>query len=114
MEEEDILRGVAASVGVVEGSAIVIPTFSESYKVKSGDILVTLNTAPAWSPVLVRCKAVVLDSGGTMCYAAIIAGEEGVPAVVGTRFATRMIKTGDVIRVDGNTEIVRIIKRAEG
>ena len=113
-EEGDTLKGVAASIGVAEGPAIVILGFSESYKVKSGDILVTPMTAPAWSPVLGRSKAVVLDSGGTMCHAAIIAREEGIPAVIGTRFATRRIKTGDVIKVDGNTGIVKIIKRAEG
>jgi len=109
----DTITGVAASIGVAEGPAIVVPTFSDSYKVKNGDILVTPNTAPAWSPVLGRCQAVVLDSGGTMCHAAIIAREAGVPAVVGTRFATRIIKSGDIIRVDGNTGIVKIIKRAE-
>ena len=113
-DEGDILTGVAASSGIAEGPAVVIPRFSESYKVKNGDILVTPTTAPAWGPVLVRSKAVVLDSGGNMCHAAIIAREEGVPAVTGTRFATRRIKTGDIIRVDGNTGIVMIIKRATG
>lgn len=113
-EKRDILKGVAASIGIAEGSAIVIHKFSESDKVKSGDILVTPVTAPAWSPVVARCKAVVLDSGGTMCHAAIIAREEGVPSVVGTRYATRWIKTGDIIRVDGNTGIVQILSRTKG
>ncbi len=110
-EESDVVNGVAASAGVTEGPAVVIPRFSESYKVKNGDILVTSSTAPAWGPVLVRSKGVVLDAGGNMCHAAIIAREEGVPAVVGTRVATRKIKTGDIIRVDGDEGIVTILKR---
>jgi pyruvate,water dikinase len=112
-EEVDILTGVAASSGVTEGPAVVIPRFSESYKVKNGDILVTSTTAPAWGPVLARSKAMVLDSGGNMCHAAIVAREEGVTAVTGTRFATQRIKTGDTIRVDGNKGVVTILKRAE-
>lgn len=113
-EEGDILTGVAASAGVAEGPAVVIPRLSESYKVKRGDIFVTPTTSPAWGPVLVRSKAAVLDSGGNMCHAAIIAREEGIPAVVGTWSATRRIKTGDIIRVDGDEGIVTIIKRAGG
>ena len=113
-EEGDILTGIAASGGIAEGVATVIPRFSETYKVKSGDILVTSMTAPAWGPVVARSKGVVLDSGGNMCHAAIIAREEGIPAVVGTWTATRRIKTGDVIRVDGGKGIVKIIKHAEG
>ncbi|MBA7646951.1 Chondramide synthase cmdD [subsurface metagenome] len=113
-EEGDILTGVAASSGVAEGPAVVIPRFSETYKVKSGDILVTPTTAPAWGPVVARSKAVVLDSGGNMCHAAIIAREEGIPAVAGTWSATRRIRTGDIIRVDGDKGVVKIIKHAEG
>lgn len=113
-KEGDILTGVAASFGVAEGPAVVIPRFSESHKVKNGDIMVTSTMAPAWGPVLAGSKAMVLDSGGNMCRAAIVAREEGVPAVTGTRFATQRIKTGDTIRVDGNKGIVEIIKRAEG
>ncbi len=111
-EESDVVNGVAASAGVTEGPAVVILRFSESYKVKNGDILVTFSTAPAWGPVVVRSKGVVLDSGGNMCHAAIIAREEGIPAVSGTLSATRRIKTGDIIRVDGDKGIVTILKRA--
>jgi len=111
-EESDVINGISASSGVVEGPAVVVSRFSESGKVKKGDILVTSSTAPAWGPVLVRSKGVVLDSGGNMCHAAIIAREERVPAVVGTRVATRQIKTGDIVKVDGDKGVVTIIKRA--
>ena len=113
-EEGDVLAGVAASGGVTEGPAVLALRFSDSYKVKNGDILVTFSTAPAWGPVVSRSKGVVLDSGGNMCHAAIIAREEGIPAVSGTLSATRRIKTGDIVRVDGNKGIVTIIKRAAG
>ena len=110
-EEEDILRGLAASRGIAEGPAVVVSHFAQTYKVKNGDILVTSMAAPSWSPVLAKCKAAVLDAGGSMCHAAVMAREKGVPAVVGTGFATRLIKTGDILRVDGNSGEVKILKR---
>ena len=107
------IQGIAGSPGVVEGPAKVITRFSESTQVKEGDILVTFTIAPAWGPILNRVKAVVLDAGGKMCHGAIVAREERVPAVVGSRVAMNIIKTGDIIRVDGNKGIVTILKRME-
>jgi pyruvate,water dikinase len=107
-----VIEGVAGSPGIVEGPAKVIERFSESRSVKNGDILVTPVTAPGWGPVLIRVKAVVLDSGGRMCHGAIIAREERVPAVVGCVNATTSIRTGDIIRVNGDEGKVEILERA--
>ena len=111
-ENPDVIQGVAGSPGVAEGPARVIERFAESAKVISGDILVTATTGPSWGPILSRVKAIVLDAGGRMCHGAIVAREEKVPAVVGTRTALTTIKNGDIIRVDGDKGIVTVLKRA--
>ena len=77
--------------------------------VKEGDILVCPVTAPSWGAVFGRIKAAVSDIGGTMSHAAIVAREYGLPAVVGTGSATRRIKNGQRLRVDGDRGTVTIL-----
>jgi pyruvate,water dikinase len=67
---------------------------------------------PAWAPVFTKIKAAVTDIGGLTCHAAIVSREYGLPAVTGTGIATSVISTGDTIRVDGDTGVVTILKRA--
>jgi phosphohistidine swiveling domain-containing protein len=102
------LHGFAASPGVVEGPARVVLSVDQLASVQEGDILVCPITAPSWVPVFTKIKAAVSDIGGIMCHAAIVSREYGLPAVVGTGFATKTIKSGQRIRVDGNTGIVTI------
>ena len=66
-------------------------------------------TAPSWAPVFPKITAAVSDIGGMMSHAAIIAREYGMPAVVGTGHATKRIKTGDRVRVDGDAGTVKIL-----
>ena len=94
--------GAAGAPGVVEGIARVIMSDAEIDKIQPGDILVTPFTTPAWTPVFSTIKAVVTDGGGYLAHAAIVGREYGIPAVVGTMEASRKIKTGDKLRVDGN------------
>ena len=103
------IRGYAASPGVVEGVARVLHSVNEIGQVRDGEILVCAVTAPSWAPVFGKIKAAVSDIGGTMSHAAIVAREYGMPAVVGTGHATKKIKTGQTIRVDGDRGIVRIL-----
>jgi len=103
------LRGVAASPGKVEGRARVITESSQLYEVEDGDVLVCRITAPSWAPVFQRVSAAVSDVGGIMAHTAIISREYGLPAVVGTGFATTQIRTGDRIEVDGNEGTVRVL-----
>ncbi|AFA39821.1 Phosphoenolpyruvate synthase/pyruvate phosphate dikinase [Pyrobaculum oguniense TE7] len=105
-----IIKGFPASPGVVEGKAVVVRSVEELSKVKEGDILVCPNTSPAWGPVFAKVKAVVSDIGGLMAHAAIVAREYGVPAVVGTGNASRLIKDGQRIRVDGYKGVVEILE----
>ncbi|MBO0831795.1 MAG: PEP-utilizing protein mobile subunit, partial [Actinobacteria bacterium] len=103
------IHGYAASPGVVEGVARVLHSVNEIGQVKDGEILVCAVTAPSWAPVFGKIKAAVSDIGGTMSHAAIVAREYGMPAVVGTGHATKRIKTGQMVRVDGDRGIVRIL-----
>jgi pyruvate, water dikinase len=105
----DELRGVAGSPGIAEGSARVIVAASQLGEVQQGEILICPITAPSWGPVFGKIKAAVSDIGGIMSHAAIVSREYGLPAVVGTGDATKRIKTGDRVRVDGNTGRVRLL-----
>ncbi|HID05359.1 MAG TPA: PEP-utilizing enzyme, mobile region, partial [Aigarchaeota archaeon] len=106
---EKKLVGLPASPGVVEGPARVVLTAEEIVKVKEGEILVAPITAPSWNPVFLRIKATVTDIGGIMSHTAIVCREYGLPAVVGTGFATKTIKDGQRIRVDGTEGVVEIL-----
>jgi pyruvate,water dikinase len=107
--EGDTLKGFAASPGVVEGVARVLSDSSQIDQLQEGEILVASITAPSWAPIFSRIQATVTDIGGMMSHAAIVCREYGLPAVVGTGFATRKIKTGQRIRVDGDSGTVEIL-----
>jgi pyruvate,water dikinase len=103
------LTGIAGSPGVVEGPARVIRSEKELGDVRDGEILVCPITAPSWGPVFSTIAGVVTDIGGMMCHAAIVCREYGVPAVVGTGFATQTIVTGQRVRVDGDRGEIAIV-----
>jgi len=103
------MRGVPASAGVVEGVARVLQDVNEIGELREGEILVCPVTAPSWAPVFGKIKAAVSDIGGAMSHAAIVAREYGMPAVVGTGDATKRIRTGMRIRVDGDRGTVRVL-----
>ncbi|MGI9116500.1 MAG: PEP-utilizing enzyme [Gaiellales bacterium] len=103
------ILGIAASPGVVEGVARVIFSPAELGDVLDGEILVCPITAPSWAPAFGRIKAAVSDIGGIMAHAAIVSREYGLPAVVGTGFGTKLITTGQRIRVDGTAGVVTIL-----
>lgn len=104
------LVGGAGAPGVVEGVARVIMTDAQWDEVQPGEILVSPYTSPTWTPLFGIIKAAVTDGGGYLAHAAIVGREYGIPAVVGTQEATRKIKTGQRIRVDGNLLRVYVIE----
>jgi pyruvate, water dikinase len=81
-------------------------------KLQPGEILVAKCTNPSWAPVFTKIKGAVTDIGGLTSHAAIVSREYGLPAVTGTGVATSVIKTGDIVKLDGSTGIVTIVKRA--
>jgi phosphohistidine swiveling domain-containing protein len=105
------LHGVAASPGVTEGRARVLLRQDDAGSLEDGEILVAPTTSTSWTPVFGKIAAAVLDVGGIMCHAAIVAREYGLPAVVGTGTGTKQIKTGDLIRVDADAGTVTILAR---
>jgi pyruvate,water dikinase len=104
------LKGFAASPGVAEGPARVIFSADQIGEVQAGEILVAPLTAPSWAPIFGKIGATVTDVGGMMAHAAIVCREYGLPAVTGTAFGTKTIKTGQRIRVDGNQGTVTILE----
>ena len=107
------LKGFPAAKGVAEGVARVITSVTELHKVQPGDILVCGGTTTEWTPVFGIIKACVCDTGGSLTHAAIVSREYGIPCVVGTAVATRTIKTGDRVRVDGRQGTVQVFGSQE-
>jgi len=100
--------GGAGSPGVVEGTARVIFDESQWDQLQTGDIMVTPMTSATWTPLFGSIKGLVCDSGGSLSHPVIVSREYGIPAVVGCVDATRKIKSGDNIRVDG--DLLRVYK----
>lgn len=109
--EGDELVGAPGSSGVVEGKARVIRSVEGLAELQEGEILVASTTAPSWAPAFTKIVGAVTDVGGSMCHAAIICREYALPTVVGTGRATSFIKTGDLIRIDGDSGIVKVLER---
>lgn len=101
-----LVNGKGASPGLVSGKARVIFSASEIKDVDSGEILVTKMTTPDFVPAMRKVVAIVTDEGGITSHAAIVSRELGITCVVGSNEATKRIKTGQVITVDGNTGFV--------
>jgi pyruvate,water dikinase len=110
-EELREFKGSPGSSGVVEGRARVLRNVSELSDLKEGEILVATTTSPSWAPAFVKIAGAVTDVGGPMCHAAIVCREYGLPTVVGTGKATHLIKTGDLIRIDGDSGLVTILEK---
>ena len=102
------LIGRAASQGTAKGIAKVIISENQFSKFRVGDILVTKQTSPAWTPLFAVAKAVVTELGGTLSHAAIVAREYGIPAVVGVKEATKLIKDGGEIEIFGSEGKIEI------
>ncbi|MBU0494356.1 MAG: phosphoenolpyruvate synthase [Chloroflexi bacterium] len=104
----DTLKGVAASPGRVTAPACVLHGPEDFGQMRTGDVLVAGITTPAWTPLFVRASAVVTDVGGPLSHGSIVAREYGIPAVLGTGSATKRIRNGQVITVDGSAGVVTL------
>jgi pyruvate,water dikinase len=103
------IAGLAISSGVAEGRARVILNIKEADNLEAGDILVTPFTDPSWTPLFVTIKGLVTEVGGLMTHGAVIAREYGLPGVVGVENATKLIKDGQRIRVDGTEGYIELL-----
>jgi phosphohistidine swiveling domain-containing protein len=103
------IRGAGASPGSVRGVARVAHRLEEGLTLKRGEILVCVAADPNWTPLFALAAALVTDAGGSLCHAAVVAREYGIPAVVGTHSASRVFADGQLVEVDGAAGIVRLI-----
>jgi phosphohistidine swiveling domain-containing protein len=110
-EQVDVIAGLAGSAGVVEAPARVVESLDDFDQVRDGDVLVCRMTNPAWVVLFTKIAGLVTDAGGVASHPAVVAREFGLPAVVGTSDATRRIRTGDRVRVNGATGVVEIVER---
>ena len=99
--DEGSIKGVGASKGRAQGRARLILSLTDADLLQPGDVLVTTSTTSAWTPLFLNAAAVVTDSGGILSHCAVVAREYALPAVVGTLTATRLIRDGTLIDVDG-------------
>jgi pyruvate,water dikinase len=114
-DEEIIeIRGAPASPGICEGIARVLYEVSDLKDVQPGEVLVCRDMNPMWNPVFAKITGLATDTGGTLSHAGIVSREYGIPSIVGTMSSTKLIKTGDRVRLDGNRGIITRIRPREG
>ncbi|HEX5308983.1 MAG TPA: phosphoenolpyruvate synthase [Solirubrobacteraceae bacterium] len=101
-----LLRGLGGAPGSASGAVRVLSSLKDAERLTEGEVLVTHMTAPDWVPLMRRAAAIVTDSGGMTCHAAIVSRELGIPAVVGTSEATRKLRDGELVTVDATDGVV--------
>jgi phosphohistidine swiveling domain-containing protein len=109
-DKDAVVKGSIACSGKVKGIVKIISTEKDLKKITSKDIFVAKFTYPVFTPYMLKAKAVVTDDGGLTSHAAIITREYKKPCIVGTQFATKVFKDGDVVEVDADKGIIKKIK----
>ena len=104
-----MIVGRPACSGVVEGTVRVATTIAEAQELQPGEILVAPVTDVGWTPYFTLIAALVTDIGSSVSHGAVVAREYGLPCVVNTQGATRVLRTGDRVRVDGDRGTVTIL-----
>jgi len=105
------LSGVPCSPGIARGKCRVVLEAGEAV-LEKGEVLVALVTDPGWVHIMSRAGAIVVEKGNILSHSAIVGRELGIPTVVNVPHAARLLATGDLVEVDGNTGSVRVIERA--
>jgi rifampicin phosphotransferase len=104
--DENLIKGFGSSQGKVTAPARVLLGPQDFDQMRPGDVLVAPITTPAWTPLFAMASAIVTDIGGPLSHSSIVAREYGIPAVLGTGVATRRIRSGQIITVDGTAGTV--------
>ncbi len=107
----DKISGKIAYKGIKTGRVKIIKTSDDNHKVENGDIVVSIMTIPSFIPALEKASAFITDEGGIICHAAIVAREMHKPCIIGTKIATRVLKDGDLVEVDAERGVVKILKK---
>ncbi|MFH0713953.1 MAG: PEP-utilizing enzyme [Candidatus Micrarchaeota archaeon] len=101
------LRGATAVAGKVIGIVKIVNSAGDFSKMNQGDILVSVSTNPALLPVIKKAAAIITDTGGLTCHAAIVSRELHIPCITGTKVGTKVLKDGDKVEVDADKGVVR-------
>lgn len=109
--EEGALQGTVAFLGRTKGRVVVVERKDDFVKLNEGDVLVTMMTTPEMVLIMQKASAIVTDEGGLTSHTAIVARELGVPCVVGTKIATQVLHDGDLVEVDAERGVVRVLER---
>lgn len=104
------LNGQPACLGKIIGKAKIINTINDIKKINKGDVLISIATNPDLLPAMKKAAAFVTEQGGVTSHAAIVARELKTPCIIGTKIATKVIKDGDLVEVDADRGIVKILK----
>ncbi len=107
---KEFLKGIAIGNKIVSGKAMVIEDVKDIHKFRRGFILVTKHTDPAWEPIMKIASGIVTEEGGRTSHCAIVSREIGIPAVIGVKNATKLIKNGEKITIDNSSGEGRIWK----
>lgn len=108
----DTFSGQAAQKGKAKGFARIVKNQRNMERVHVGDIIVSPMTTPDFLPAMQKAIAFITDEGGITCHAAIVAREMKKPCIIGTKIATQVLKDGDLVEVDADNGVVRILERA--
>jgi phosphoenolpyruvate synthase/pyruvate phosphate dikinase len=104
------IKGQIGNRGKYIGPVKIIMNTFDFPKMQTGDVLVSTMTTPDFVVLMHKAGAIVTDIGGMLCHAAIVSREINRPCVIGTKFATQILKDGDIVEVDADKGVVRILK----
>ncbi len=107
---DGVITGTGASTGVAEGVVRVVTQDPDFAEIDPGEILVAPTTDPSWASIMYVSSGLVVDLGGMLSHAAVVARELGIPCVVNTRDGTKRLRTGDRVRVDGKAGTVEVLE----
>lgn len=111
LESTGEIKGTIACKGIATGKVKIVLSVNDFSKVEKDDIIVASMTRPDFAPILGRCSAIVTNEGGITCHAAIVSRELKIPCIIGTMDATKILKDGDIVEVDADKGIVRILDK---
>lgn len=107
MNNSNILHGIGVSRGHAVGRVRIAENYEQALKAQYGDILVTHSVDPAWSPVFNVLTGLIMETGGILSHASIIAREYGLPTVTSVQHATSLFKTGEIIELCGERGMIK-------
>ena len=99
--------------GKVKGKVKIIRLIRDIDKVEAGDIVVSPMTTPAFMPALIKAAGIISDEGGVLCHAVVVAREMNKPCIISAKIATKVLKDGDLVEVDADRGIVKILERSD-